>query len=270
MHRLAAVAAMLFVARGLLPLPAAADPVTCRAFPSQAHAQAHYRDDPADHRNLDADQDGVACESLPCPCDYTAVSVPPLGPPPPPSSELAAPVLRPVVDYLPSPDALPPGFERRPLSPTLLSQLPHNQAVVLYERRVVGGAGGGTLDDVTRLAITIEILDSPASASWTFAAGGALLAMAYRNVPSFRVEELDGIGDTAALAQAMIDLPDGGTRAEVSVGFQIGPVVVAVSGIHFADQPTVDPDAVLQLARFIEARLLQDLNRKPGSVPGGK
>ncbi len=46
------------------------DDQNCSEFPYQADAQAHLRADPSDPDNLDGDNDGIACESLPCSCDY--------------------------------------------------------------------------------------------------------------------------------------------------------------------------------------------------------
>ena len=43
--------------------------VTCASFPSQAAAQMAYRSNPTDMRSLDADRDGVACESNRAPFD---------------------------------------------------------------------------------------------------------------------------------------------------------------------------------------------------------
>jgi hypothetical protein len=37
----------------------------CADFDSQAEAQAELRSDPSDPNGLDAEDDGVACESLP-------------------------------------------------------------------------------------------------------------------------------------------------------------------------------------------------------------
>jgi len=48
--------------------------VTCSSFSSQAAAQAAYRADPVGLANLDADRDGIACESNRCPCDPTPVN----------------------------------------------------------------------------------------------------------------------------------------------------------------------------------------------------
>jgi hypothetical protein len=45
----------------------------CSDFPSQQAAQAHLRADPSDPDGLDADGDGIACESLGGPFDRTPV-----------------------------------------------------------------------------------------------------------------------------------------------------------------------------------------------------
>ena len=82
------------------PLPAAAQARTCNSFPTQAAAQAAYRADPVGLRNLDADRDGIACETRPCPCDRVPVAIPgqvppapaaPAPPPPPPSAPAQPP-----------------------------------------------------------------------------------------------------------------------------------------------------------------------------------
>jgi hypothetical protein len=64
--------------------------VTCARFPSQAEAQAAYRDDPLGLAQLDLDQDGYACESNRAPYDCDPVPeeqrrgpVAPPGNPPP-------------------------------------------------------------------------------------------------------------------------------------------------------------------------------------------
>ena len=41
----------------------------CADFANQAEAEEYLL--PGDPYNLDADNDGLACEDLPCPCDYT-------------------------------------------------------------------------------------------------------------------------------------------------------------------------------------------------------
>ncbi|HWM63883.1 MAG TPA: excalibur calcium-binding domain-containing protein [Solirubrobacterales bacterium] len=60
----------------------------CSNFANQAEAQEYLL--PGDPHRLDADNDGIACESLPCPCSYGAPYVPP-SPPPPPPVEAPAP-----------------------------------------------------------------------------------------------------------------------------------------------------------------------------------
>lgn len=62
----------------LLALPALADhsgDLDCADFESQAAAQDHYRDHPSDPDGLDADDDGIACESNADPRDETAVTM---------------------------------------------------------------------------------------------------------------------------------------------------------------------------------------------------
>lgn len=56
----------------------------CSDFANQAEAQEHLL--PGDPYGLDGDNDGVACESLPCPCSSTSPSSPP------PSSEPIGPI----------------------------------------------------------------------------------------------------------------------------------------------------------------------------------
>jgi len=60
----------------------------CADFANQAEAEEYLL--PADPYNLDADDDGIACEDLPCPCSYSpggggrhtgAVDLPPPKPP---------------------------------------------------------------------------------------------------------------------------------------------------------------------------------------------
>lgn len=50
------------------------DRFDCGDFPTQAQAQAVLRADPSDPNRLDANNDGIACESNPCPCDRTPVA----------------------------------------------------------------------------------------------------------------------------------------------------------------------------------------------------
>jgi Excalibur calcium-binding domain len=49
------------------------DAYNCSDFASQADAQAVLRADPADPNRLDADRDGIACESNPAPKDLLPV-----------------------------------------------------------------------------------------------------------------------------------------------------------------------------------------------------
>ena len=50
----------------LVPATASAGDLDCGDFGTQAEAQAHLF--PGDPHRLDADDDGIACDSLPCPC----------------------------------------------------------------------------------------------------------------------------------------------------------------------------------------------------------
>jgi hypothetical protein len=52
-----------------LTQPAKALDYNCSDFSNQAEAEEHLL--PGDPYGLDADHDGVACESLPCPCSST-------------------------------------------------------------------------------------------------------------------------------------------------------------------------------------------------------
>jgi hypothetical protein len=49
------------------------DIANCPDFASQADAQAVLRADPADPNKLDADKDGIACETRPLPKDLVPV-----------------------------------------------------------------------------------------------------------------------------------------------------------------------------------------------------
>lgn len=88
---LVAVAAALLAIRGIAsPSARAADLYNCSDFANQAAAQAFLRSDPSDPSRLDGDHNGIACESLKCPCDLTPVgqatpaptTPPPTTPPP--------------------------------------------------------------------------------------------------------------------------------------------------------------------------------------------
>ena len=63
----------------------------CSDFSSQAEAQYHMNAHPGDPDGLDGDDnDGLGCESSPCPCYYgsaTGPEPPPSPPPPPPAPE---------------------------------------------------------------------------------------------------------------------------------------------------------------------------------------
>jgi hypothetical protein len=56
------------------PIGALAQGATCSSFPNQAAAQAALRANPVAMGGLDRDRDGVACESLSCPCDGVATT----------------------------------------------------------------------------------------------------------------------------------------------------------------------------------------------------
>jgi len=99
MHRLipsTAFLALLAGSLGLLALPsspAKAIDYDCADFANQAEAQRHLL--PGDPYRLDGDHDGIACESLPCPCSQGRRrrlrrwrgQCGPAGPPPDPGKE---------------------------------------------------------------------------------------------------------------------------------------------------------------------------------------
>ncbi len=58
----------------------------CGDFANQGEAQEYLS--PGDPYGLDADNDGIACESLPCPCSYTAAPAPEPAPAPPEEERL--------------------------------------------------------------------------------------------------------------------------------------------------------------------------------------
>lgn len=62
------------------PQPAHAVDYDCANFSNQAEAQGYLL--AGDPYNLDGDDDGIACEALPCPCSY-GVPLPPAPPAPP-------------------------------------------------------------------------------------------------------------------------------------------------------------------------------------------
>ena len=52
----------------------------CSDFPNQQAAQDHLNAHPGDPDGLDGDDDGIACESLPCPCGGTPTPSPTVAP----------------------------------------------------------------------------------------------------------------------------------------------------------------------------------------------
>ena len=69
-----AIAAVLAAAYSLPATGAlSADRHTCADYAGQAAAQAAYRADPVGLARLDADRDGIACESRPAPRDTVRV-----------------------------------------------------------------------------------------------------------------------------------------------------------------------------------------------------
>lgn len=78
-----------------IPTGASAADLDCADFANQAEAQEYLPG--GDPHGLDGDNDGVACEDLPCPCSYGSPSAPPQEPgatPPPPSPRLSKPAAR--------------------------------------------------------------------------------------------------------------------------------------------------------------------------------
>jgi hypothetical protein len=84
-------------------VPSAASAAVCADFSNQAAAQAAAN-------TVDADHDGVYCESLPCPCSHgnapspSPNPLPPTAPPPPPPPPVA----------LPAPPSSPPSSGANP------------------------------------------------------------------------------------------------------------------------------------------------------------
>ncbi len=89
---LALMAALLVLSA--VPSTAAAEDYDCADFANQAEAEEHLL--PGDPYGLDADNDGIACEDLPCPCSSTPGSgssggggeSEEMAPPPPPPYHL--------------------------------------------------------------------------------------------------------------------------------------------------------------------------------------
>jgi hypothetical protein len=83
-----------FFALAATPASAAARDYDCADFANQAEAEEYLL--PGDPYNLDADNDGIACEDLPCPCSSTpgqgagggGEAQQPAEPPPPPPYHL--------------------------------------------------------------------------------------------------------------------------------------------------------------------------------------
>lgn len=72
----------------VMPRNASAADYDCSDFSNQAQAQQYLL--PGDPYGLDADHDGVACESLPCPCSTGEPT--PIPTPPPPAQPAPPPV----------------------------------------------------------------------------------------------------------------------------------------------------------------------------------
>src|SRR5688572_29486714 len=110
--RLTLLVCVLSTVLGVLPSPASAThgyDRDCPSFANQSAAQNHLLAHPGDPDGLDADRDGRACESLPCPCGATGTTPPPPPPPePPPPPPPATP---------PPPPALTSGTQRLIYSP---------------------------------------------------------------------------------------------------------------------------------------------------------
>lgn len=104
------------------PAPASARDYNCSDFRTQAEAQAYLL--PGDPYGLDGDDDGVACESLPCPC--SSVQPQPVAPVQPPSEP-----------YEPSEPAPEPVYWK-----------PYGEAVQQEPPAILIGTGtlGGTFD----------------------------------------------------------------------------------------------------------------------------
>ena len=91
----AAIALVLLAASSVTAgVPATAADLDCSDFSSQASAQNYFLSiggPSSDPDRLDADGDGIACESNPCPCNYsttpTTPTTPTQPPPPPPDAD---------------------------------------------------------------------------------------------------------------------------------------------------------------------------------------
>ena len=85
---LAGLASMLLVA---LPSSASAAGKNCSDFPTQASAQAWLTAYAGDPDGLDGNDDGVACETLPCPCSGASAPTSPTTPTAPAKPSVPAP-----------------------------------------------------------------------------------------------------------------------------------------------------------------------------------
>jgi len=85
-----------FIGETLITLPAGygmqrSSGYNCSFFGRQAAAQYYLELYPSDPSNLDADNDGVACEDLPCPCGAEYIPPEPEPPAPPPVMAIGGP-----------------------------------------------------------------------------------------------------------------------------------------------------------------------------------
>src|SRR6476661_3148411 len=92
---------------GMLTPPTAAA-LSCADFVSQAAAQSFMRQYPNDSAGLDADRNGIACESNSCPCDHTPVIYAPTPIPSPTVLASPTPTTVPGVPTVPVP--VPPPY----------------------------------------------------------------------------------------------------------------------------------------------------------------
>jgi Excalibur calcium-binding domain len=114
---LAALAVLLSASSAFASAPlATAAAVNCSDFSTQAAAQAYFisRGGPAlDPEGLDGDGNGIACQSLPCPCNYSTTPTTPPSPPAPPPPDTDADGVPDPTDVCPTvyaatPDGCPP------------------------------------------------------------------------------------------------------------------------------------------------------------------
>lgn len=115
----------LAVAAFLSAPPVLASNHRCSDYPSQAAAQAAYRADPVGHRSMDADRDGIACESNRAPYDRNPVGV----------GQPAQPTAPPAATATPRPAATTAPAQPTP-TPARASRLPDGWALVT---RVIDG-----------------------------------------------------------------------------------------------------------------------------------